>query len=57
MKITYQECMIDDVFRYFVKGFKLGNQTLVKWEATHDQRSGIVIFKLVTKDKSKDLTS
>jgi hypothetical protein len=54
MKITYQKERIENVFAYFVKGFDLKGKTLHDYKTTYDPRTGIVIFELITADKSKD---
>ena len=53
MKIKFQEHSIDDIFRYFVDGFKLPNsdEKIVNWEPNYDLRTGKVIFKLCIEEK------
>lgn len=54
VKIIYCEASIDDVFKYFVKAYKLGkNESCDDFQATYDPRTGNVIFKMfVWHDKS-----
>lgn len=52
MNVFYQEQDIEQVFRMFVKGYRLPEGlTLAKHEATYDPRTGKVIFKLYATGK------
>jgi len=47
IKLEYQEFDIDDIFRYFAKGFepKSGHK-IVSWKTNYDPHTGKVIFTL-----------
>jgi hypothetical protein len=54
MTIKYQEHDIDDVFRYFVGGFKCPIGKIENWEANYDPLKGKVIFRLFVNDKKHE---
>jgi len=50
----WNECRIDDVMRYFAKGFELPKgREIYRTEFFIDTNQGKVVFKLTTKDKEK----
>lgn len=53
-KTEWNECRIDDVMRYFAKGFELPRgREIYRTEFFIDTNQGKVVFKLTTKDKEK----
>lgn len=51
----HQEHDIEDVFRYFVKGFKFKKgERLIDFGTCYDNRTGKVIFTLILEDGKKE---
>lgn len=51
MRTDFAEATIDDVFGFYVAGYKLPENTkIIRFDAIYDPRNGKVVFKLVLDD-------
>lgn len=58
MKTEYHKADINDVFGFYVTGFKLPeNVKVIRYDAIYDPRQGKVVFELVTDEINADLAA